>query len=135
MAVRRRECHPPVHASGVKLPKIDVPKFNGTILSWRNFWKQFKILLHSRTQILDMEKLAYLRHVLKDSPTRHTIEGLSGTGDNYVEAIECLRKRYNRPHLLHEMHVHAIIGAPTLKYGSGRELRHLYDLEDQHCVP
>ncbi len=31
---------------GVKLPKIDVPKFNGDILQWRTFWEQFSIAVH-----------------------------------------------------------------------------------------
>ena len=43
-----------------------------------------------------------------------------------------LQKRYDRPRLLHQVHVRAIIEAPTLKDGNGRELRRLHDTLSQH---
>ena len=36
---------------GLKLPKLDVPTFNGNILQWRSFWEQFVISVHSRTTL------------------------------------------------------------------------------------
>lgn len=29
---------------GVKLPKLDVPTFDGNLLNWRTFWEQFDVL-------------------------------------------------------------------------------------------
>ena len=29
--------------TGVKLPKLDVPTFDGNILNWRSFWEQFRV--------------------------------------------------------------------------------------------
>ena len=49
---------------GVKLPKMEVPTFNGDRLQWQTFWEQFDVTIHSRTEISDTEKLAYLRHAL-----------------------------------------------------------------------
>ena len=53
---------PPTHSSapcpdgkGVKLPKLDVPKFDGEILNWRSFWEQFCILVHERTNLSNSE--------------------------------------------------------------------------------
>ena len=60
------------------------------------------------------------------------IEGLSRSGNNYAEAVECLRKCYDCPRLLHEIHMKAIVGVPTLKDGTGKELRGLYDCLVQH---
>ena len=60
------------------------------------------------------------------------IEGLSGSGNNYTEAVECLRKYYDRPKLLHEIQVKAIVEAPILEDGSGKELRRLHDCLVQH---
>ena len=48
--------------------------------------------IDSKSQLDDAEKLAYLEQALKDGPAKNTIEGLSGSGDDYKEAIECLRK-------------------------------------------
>lgn len=60
------------------------------------------------------------------------IEGLSGSSDDYKEAINCLRQRYDRPRLIHQAHVRAILDAPPLKDGNGKELRRLHDTVAQH---
>ena len=67
----------PPQASGVKLPKIDVPTFDGNILNWTSFWEQFEVSIHSKDQLSIAEKLAYLRHAVKDGTAKHMIEGLS----------------------------------------------------------
>ena len=36
-------------SKGVKLPKLDVPTFNGDILNWHTFWEQFCISVHDRS--------------------------------------------------------------------------------------
>ena len=36
---------------GVKLPKLDIPTFDGSILNWRSFWEQFCISVHDRTTL------------------------------------------------------------------------------------
>ncbi len=117
---------------GVKFPKLDVPTFDGNIINWRSFWEQFTISVHDRSKLSDSEKLAYLRHGLKDGSAKHVVEGLSGSGEQYEEAIDCLRKRYDRPRLLHQAHVRAILDAPALKEGGGKELRRLHDTANQH---
>ncbi len=116
----------------VKLPKIDIPTFNGNILSWMTFWEQYSIAIHGRSDISDAQKLVYLRHSVKEGSAKAVIEGLSRTGDQYGEAIESLRARYDRPRLIHQAHVRKILEVPGLKDGSGRELRHLHDVVQQH---
>ena len=66
--------------------------------------------------------------VRSGSAFRHVNEGLSQSGEHYVEAIECLKSRYDRPHLIHQTHVRLILEAPPLKEGTGKELRHLHDV-------
>ena len=117
---------------GVKLPKIDVPTFSGDLLRWKSYWEQFSVAVDTRTDMSDAEKLVYLRHSVKDGSARHVIEGLTHTGDNYAEAVECLKTRYDRPRLIHQTHVRRIVGIPALKHGSGKELRHLHDTTQQH---
>ena len=117
---------------GVKLPRIDIALFNGDLLNWQTFWEQFDISVHSRKDIADAEKLAYLRHALKDGHAKSVIEGLSQSGDQYVEAIASLKARYDRPRLIHQAQVRKIYEAPSLKDGSGKEIRHLHDSVQQH---
>ena len=112
--------------SGIKLPKMNVPTFDGNILKWNTFWQQFDMAIHSKAQLKDAEKLAYLRDALKDCPVRNIIEGLSQDADYYKKAFGCLQRYYDRPHLIHQAHDRAIYEAPSLRDGNGRELRCLH---------
>lgn len=60
------------------------------------------------------------------------VEGLSRSGDNYSEAVDCLKSRYDRPRLIHRTRVQRIIDVSSLKNGSGKELRCLHDTVLQH---
>ncbi len=117
---------------GVKLLKLDVPTFDGSLISWKTFWEQFSISVHDQVSLSDAEKLAYLKHAVKDSSAKHVVEGLSGTGEHYQEAIDCLRTRFDRPRLIHQAHIRAVVETPALKEGNGRELRRLHDTVAQH---
>lgn len=129
----RRLLHPlEPSCRGVKLPKLDVPVFDGNILNWTSFWEQFCVSVHSRPNLTNSEKLLYLQHALKDGTAKHVIEGLSRSGEHYAEAVECLNSGYDRVRLIHQTHVRMILEAPGLKDGSERELRHLHDVALQH---
>lgn len=119
-------------SKGVKLPKLEVPHFDGSPLNWSTFWEQFCVSVHDQSKITDSEKLVYLRQALKDGPATHAIEGLSRSGDNYMEAVDCLKHRYDRPRLIHRTHVQMIVDYPSLKEGAGKEIRRLYDKVQQH---
>lgn len=67
----------PSEAPGVKLPKPDVPKFDGNIIEWCTFWEQFSVSIDSRSHLSDSEKLVYFRHSLKDGSAKGVIEGLA----------------------------------------------------------
>ena len=56
---------------------------------------------------------------MKDGPAKRVNEGLLGSGNDYAEAIECLKKLYDQPHILHRVHVRSISEAPVLKDGNG----------------
>ena len=38
-------------AHGVRLPKLDVPMFDGDILKWTTFWEQFTVSVHDLTSL------------------------------------------------------------------------------------
>ena len=74
----------------------------------------------------------YLQQSLKDGSAKSVIEGLSRSGEHYAEAVGCLKSRYNRPRLIHQTHVRKICEVPPLKEGTGKELRRLHDVFQQH---
>ena len=74
----------------------------------------------------------YLRQSLKDGTAKGVIEGLSRSGNCYSEANESLKVHYDRPQLIHQTHVRMILEATPLRDGTGKELRRLYDVVQQH---
>ena len=64
----------PPQTSGIKLPKIDVPTFDGKKMHWTLFWKQFEVSVYGKDQLSIAVKLAYLKHAVKDGPAKHMIE-------------------------------------------------------------
>ena len=118
--------------SCVKLPRIETPSFDGNVLNWRLFWEQFNGAIHSKSHLSDSDKLTYLREALKNGPAKNVVVGLTQTSENYEEAIKCLKKRYDRPRVLHQAHVRKIQEAFSIKTGSGQELRRLHDHLSQH---
>ena len=121
-----------IEAKMIKLPKLDVLTFNGNILQWLTFWEQFSVAIHDRVDITNPQKMAYLRQALKHGSARNVVEGLSRMGEQYDEAIECLANRYNKPRLIHQAHVKEIIGVPSLRDNSAKEIRRLHDVLQQH---
>ena len=70
--------------------------------------------------------------MIKDGSAKSVIEGLSRSEDQYQEAIECLKSRYNHPCVTHCAHVRMVVDAPSLKDGSGKELHRLHHTLQQH---
>ena len=107
--------------TGVKLPRLEVPSFNGNFVNWQLFREQYCISVHDKTKFSDSEKLVYLvcseRMLVK-----HVVEGLSSSGDDYTKAADCLQKRYEWPRLIYQVHVQV----------NSRELQRLHDTANQH---
>ena len=116
---------------GHQTPK-EGPMFDGNLLHWPKFWEQFEVSVHDKDSLSDAEKLVYLQHALKGGAAKQAIEGLSRSGDQYAEAVESLKDRYNRPHFIHQSHVRMIVEAQD---GSGKELRYLHMLSSSTSAP
>ena len=80
----------------VKLPKLEISKFDGDIINFRGFWNQFNSAINSNDSINDIDKFCYLKSFLCDS-AKSCISGLSLSSANYFEAIELLKQRYGNP--------------------------------------
>lgn len=117
---------------GIKMPKLEAPTFDGNVLSWTHFWEQFAVSIDGNTTLTQTEKFVYLQQSLNNGSAKNVIDGLTGTGEHYTKAIECLKSRYDRPRLIHQSHVKIITEISSLKEGNGRELRKLHDTLQQH---
>lgn len=66
----------------IRLPKIEIPHFNGTITNWQPFWDKFSALVHA-SSIPTISKFTYLDSFLT-SDAKSAVAGLALTEDNYV---------------------------------------------------
>ncbi|XP_026331509.1 uncharacterized protein LOC113238872, partial [Hyposmocoma kahamanoa] len=78
-----------------RLPKFDLPVFDGNILEWHTFWDQFSCNIHNRN-LSDVDKLLYLKSFVRGGAKKE-IEGLPTTEQNYQIAVRALKDRYGKP--------------------------------------
>ena len=77
----------------VKLVKLEVKKFNGTLHKWQEFWVLFKSAIHTNKALSNIDKFSFLRGLLLEH-ARLTIAGFALTSANYESAVDLLKRRY-----------------------------------------
>ena len=105
---------PVLHKKGIKLPKIDVPRFEGDIMNWQSFWQQYEISIYFRTPLSEAEKLDY---GLAYGCGRKVSLWLT-LRNEYDEAKESFQMCHDMLCLLHQVHANAIVEFPALKEGN-----------------
>ena len=98
----------------VKLPKLELSKFDGDIINWQGFWDQFLIAIHENDSLADIDKFTYLKSFLSDSALQ-SINGLSLNATNYKEAIDILHQRYGNKQVLISAHMQKLEKLPRIK--------------------
>ena len=66
---------PTSEKGGLKLPKLDVPTFDGCVILWRAFREQFQISVHDQKSLSNSEKLVYLKQALVEGLSLHVCKG------------------------------------------------------------
>lgn len=111
---------------GVKLPQIELPKFDGSFETWLEFRDIFESLIHNNAQINKIQKFHYLRASLIGSAPQ-VIQSLEFTTDNYDIAWNTLCDRFNNKQLLIHNHLRAIFNTESVVAASATKIRHLYE--------
>ena len=83
----------------VKLPKIELKKFDGNILKWTEFWEAFESTIHENKNLHNGDKFNYLKGQLQ-GPASEVLSGLELTTENYNIAIELLQERYGKKQVM-----------------------------------
>ena len=111
----------------VKLPKLEIPIFDGDIINCQGFWDHFSSAIDANDSISDIDKFCYLKYFLCDS-AKSCISGLSHSSANYFEAIELLKQRYGNPKMLINAYMKRFVQLPVIKNNNDVfGLRKLYD--------
>lgn len=77
----------------VKLPKLELQKFDGTLTKFQEFWQGFNAAVHSNDQLDGVQKFYYLRSKLTGDALQ-AIKGFAVSNENYSHVIEILTKRF-----------------------------------------
>ena len=64
--------------NSVKLPKLELKKFDGSIFKWVEFWYSFESAINNNKQLHDADKFNYLKAQLKQTASE-VISGLELT--------------------------------------------------------
>ena len=116
----------------VRLPKLELPKFNGDPLSYQNFWDSFNSAIHQNNSLDDAAKFNYLKGQL-EGKARLAIQGLTLTSENYQSAIGILKQRFGDPQVIIKAHMDSLIAISPVTSNKLSDLRDLCDMVEIHA--
>ena len=85
--------------SGVRLPEITLPRFNGDVTRFYSFLQSFESSIDKNESLAPVEKFNYLVNVLEGEAFR-AIQGLGIIEENDGHAKETLHERFGHKHKL-----------------------------------
>ncbi|XP_043475512.1 uncharacterized protein LOC122507066 [Leptopilina heterotoma] len=119
------------HCRKLKLPQATLPTFSGKVEEWLSFKDTFITMIHRRDDITNVEKLQYLKSVLKDEALRK-IQVFAITDENYDRAWKLLQKSYEDKRTLISRHLNLLLRLPSQEKESYQGLIALADESQQH---
>ena len=114
----------------IKLPKLELQKFDGNILKWQKFWDSFEASIHRNSNLQPVDKFNYLRAELEGDAST-VISGLELTNSNYEVAVNLLQERFGRDELMMDTHYSALMDLPV-SLNITAKLRTTYDMTEKH---
>ncbi|XP_062621678.1 uncharacterized protein LOC134283249 [Saccostrea cucullata] len=108
-----------------KLPKLNLPIFEGNVLEWQSFWDSFDSAIHSNNTLTEVQKFNYLKSLVAEEAS-NTISGFALTHANYNRAIELLHERFGQKHKITQSYMQALLDLPAPK-NNLTSLRHFHD--------
>lgn len=95
--------------STMKLPKIELRKFQGDVKEWLPFWSQFK-KIHEGATISKGDKFQYLIQTMApQSRAAELVGSFPPVETNYDSAIASLKNRFGRDEVLVEVYVRELL--------------------------
>lgn len=115
-----------IYKPNVKLPKIDLPKFDGKLSDWPTFINLFTNLVHKNDNLSNSEKYHFLITSLSKNPLS-LVKTLPLTDDNYPVAFNALNERYQNQRVLANTYWQEIVEFPKIRANSSNDLMNLLD--------
>ncbi|XP_071582019.1 uncharacterized protein [Temnothorax nylanderi] len=99
----------PDQTNQIKLPKIELKRYDGDIKEWLRFWSQFK-KIHENATIDRETKFQYLlQAMVPDSRAAELVGSFPPTDENYDKVIAAIKNRFGRDEMLVEVYVRELL--------------------------
>lgn len=115
----------PVFIHHARLPRIDIPKFNGTPTDWLSFKDLFDSLVVQNPTLSSVEKLQYLKTSLTGTASS-LLKNTTLTADNFLKSWEALTSFYENKRLLIKTALQSLLSIKRMTKESSVELEKLY---------
>ena len=111
--------------SSVRLPKLQLPNFDGNVLRWPEFWDIYESSVH-RQDIPKVVKNSYLKGALRGSAAS-VIAGISITNEGNDVAIQILQERFGNKEVIIEALYAKLQRLPTAS-NKFSDIKYTYDV-------
>ncbi|XP_055584795.1 uncharacterized protein LOC129737660 [Uranotaenia lowii] len=122
-------CHSSAHfptSSQIRLPDVKLPVFNGALENWLNFHDLFISLVHSSTELSNIQKFYYLRSSLAGDALK-LVQTIAISANNYPVAWNLLIDHFQNPARLKQAYVDSLFEFAPLKKESASDLHSLVE--------
>lgn len=115
------------HASHhrVKLPQVELPKYDGKPDGWIQFRDSFKALIHDETSLSSAIKFRYLKECITDKLS--PIAQLPESAEGYADAWKLVCDQYEDPRRITAAHFNQILAAKKMNAESYEDIQGLYN--------
>lgn len=114
-----------------KLPQIVIKPFNGNLSEYHHFLNLFTSVVDKNIKLSACDKLYYLNSFL-EGEALDVIKHLPLDGNNYVDALNLLKQRYDNRARLVTHHINSILDIPQITRCTSASLHNLLSVVKQH---
>ena len=111
--------------SSVKLPKLSITPFSGTVINWVRFENQFSAMVDSQS-IPAVTKFSHLKELLVPR-VRQAIDGLPFTEEGYERAKKYLMEKYGHPDEVAGAYVINLLEMPMITERNEAKVHQFYE--------
>lgn len=114
----------------IRIPKIEVPVFDGSILKWQTFRTLFNQMVGSKKNLTGTQKMVYLIKCVQGEAAS-IISNLQIDDENYTRAWALLEQRYSSDHKIFTQLLDRMLNAEPIKPGASKSIEKLINTVNQ----
>ncbi|CAK1593694.1 unnamed protein product [Parnassius mnemosyne] len=110
----------------IKIPRIELPIFDGELQNFPYFYETFKRVIHENKTLTDSERIHYLMSHLSEK-AKHICAGIIPAADNYVIIWQTLQDKYKDTRALATTYLNQLFALKNINGPSAINLENLVD--------